>query len=171
MLADSVFALMTGSPGSEADALCAALNALFPPRPITRAMLEEPTAGWEDYKGGDLVQQLEGRSWDELEPAFIEQHHSALRYTGPEAFGALLPAYLRHLLQHRAFNDIPFVVAGELQRYGNPVNVGVFDARIERLTAAQRAVVKRIVAFLTTREPMQAAMSATFESYWRSQEE
>ena len=159
---------MTLSPGSKADALRAALKESFPSQPITRTMLEERSAGWEDYKAGDLVQQLEGRSWAELEPAFIELHHSALRYAGHQAFGALLPAYLRHLLDHPAFNDIPFVVAAELKRYGDPTMVRIFDARIERLTAAQRAVVKRIIEFLTTREPMQAAMSAAFESYWRS---
>lgn len=135
------------------------------------SLLIEPSAAWEDYRDGDLVEELAGRSWLELDHAFLDRHHSALRYAGPTGFAALLPAYLRRLVEEPAFNEIPFVVAGELKRYGDATIEKIFDERIARLEPNQREVVKRVLAYLTTREPMETAMSAAFDSYWCSYEE
>lgn len=153
------------------DALAGALVEAFPARPLTRELLTEPAAAWEDYREGDIVQELAGKTWLELDHAFLDRHHSALRYAGPAGFAALLPAYLRRLVEQPAFNEMPFVVAGELKRYGDPTIEKIFDERIARLDSKQRATVKRVIESLTTRAPMEAAMAVAFESYWRSYEE
>lgn len=155
---------------ADASELAAALVAAFPARPLTRARLVEPSAGWEDYRDGDFLAEVEGKTWRELDHGFLDRHHSALRYAGAEGFGALLPAYLQRLLEARAFNEVPFVVAGELKRYGDPAMTAIFDARVAPLDGAQRAVVRRVLEVLMTREPMEAAMMAAFESWWRSAE-
>lgn len=159
---------MTTSPESEADALRRALKDSFPSTPITRAALEDRNSSWANYKSGDIVKQVESQSWDELEPASIEQHPTALTFAGDDGFAALLPAYLLYLLDHRAFNEVPFAVAVVLKRHSDPIGERLFSERIERLSAAQRVVVKRVIEFLRTREPMKAVMSEAFESYWSS---
>lgn len=148
--------------------LRSALIESFPARSIERTDLEAPSERWGNYDEAEAWRaDVLGKSWPELTAAVLERHHGALRYAGNATFALLLPAYLLYLVEHRAFNEVPFTVAGELKRYGDRVNLRIFDDRVAQLTADQRSVIRDVVSSLTSREPMEAVMTAAFESYWK----
>lgn len=146
----------------------AALIAAFPPRPITREMIEEPTSRWWNSEDGDAMKpRLEGRRWTELDKAFIESFPAVMRYAGTETYAAVLPAYLAYLLDFEGYNEVPFVVAGQLSRKDDAVDQRIFDARIAPLSAEQRALVTQVIQLLTTRPPMEEVMKVALKT-WQS---
>ena len=149
------------------DALRAAMIAAFPPRPITKVMINEPSGRWWNYeKRNELEPELAGRMWTELDGQFIETHATALCCAGDETFGALLPAYLAYLLEHDAYNEVPFHVARQLTFDGDdPVDTRIFQARIALLGSEQRVVIARVMEQLSMRPPMESVMTAALETW------
>lgn len=145
------------------EALRAALIAAFPAEPLARDLLDEPT----NYEERAELAPLAGRTWRDIEPGFLVRHASLLVYASAAQYRALLPAYLLYLLDHDAFNEVPFQVARQLTRKDDPVDQQIFDRRIAGLGTDQRGVVRRVIAHLATKEPMQEAMSRAVPSWQR----
>ncbi len=146
--------------------LDAQLAAAFPPVPIDRETIDEPTSLWDVYDGYTEVAGLEGKNWREVPAAVLVRHPSLLVYAGDALFRMLLPAYLRYLLHERTtFNALPFQVASQLTRNADPELHPKFDRRVAQLTCAQRSVVRDALTLLARVPPMEEPMATAFETW------
>ncbi len=145
--------------------LRAALIAAFPPAPITRAAIETPDARWGGYDERDDLALLEGKAWTDLEPQILERHDALLTHAGGALYRAILPAYLLLLAEHEYHTALPFHVAAQVTRSDSAIDQEIFDERVGPMTAEQRAVVRRAIALLARRTPMQEAMTVALRSW------
>lgn len=144
----------------------AALVAAFPPVVIDRAMIEEPTANWDVYEDHADLAAFEGKTWRELAPERLYKHSALLLWAGDVFWRTVLPGYLWYLLHERTlFNDLPWQVAGELTRSDDPAAGLKFDRRVAPLSAEQRAVIRDVVALLSTVRPMEQPMSRALATW------
>lgn len=144
------------------------LTKTFPPHPI------DPVAAFGEWGGTytdaeKFRQGVRGRSWTELETAFLERNHDALVFFGPASIADYLPAYLAALLRRdRELSALPSFLFGVLTRGKDTER---FDARFARLTAAQLAAIARaLAAFEVELEgaSRQQDVTEVLNSYWRS---
>lgn len=143
-----------------------ALTSAFPQVTINRAMIDEPTAIWDVYEDYADLAAFEGKTWRELTPELLYKHSALLLWAGDTCWRAVLPGYLWYLLHERTlFNDLPWQVAGELTRRDDPAARLKFDRRIAALSAEQRAVIRDVVAFLSTIRPMEQPMSLALATW------
>jgi len=143
-----------------------ALASAFPPITIDRTMIDEPTAIWDVYEDYADLAAFEGKSWRELPPELLYKHSALLLWAGDAFWRATLPSYLWYLLHERTlFNDLPWQLAGELTRSDDPAARLKFDRRIAGLSAEQRAVIRDVVALLSTVRPMEQSMSRALTTW------
>lgn len=145
--------------------LRAALIAAFPPAPITRAAIETPDARWGGYEERDDLALLEAKAWTELEPELLERHGALLIHAGGALYRAILPAYLLLLAEREYHTALPFHVASQVTRRDGAIDQEIFDERVGPMTAEQRAVVRRAIALLARRAPMQEAMIVALRNW------
>jgi hypothetical protein len=145
--------------------LHAGLIAAFPPTPITRAEIETPDARWAGYEERDDLPLLEGKAWTELEPQVLERHGALLTHAGGTLYRAILPAYLWLLAEREYHTALPFHVAAQVTRSDSAIDQEIFDERVGPMTAEQRAIVRRAIALLARRTPMQEAMSVALRNW------
>jgi hypothetical protein len=146
----------------------AALRVAFPELAITRTFIDEPSSRWANYEDADtMLRRLEGCTWTELTPSFVEDYPDAMRTAGAQTFCALLPAYLAYLLEFERFNEVPFHVARQLTHHGETTDREIFEERVALLTPVQRRVVASILSELATHPVMGDAISATLAT-WKS---
>jgi hypothetical protein len=144
----------------------ARLESAFPPVTIDRAIIDEPTAIWDVYEDYSDLVAFEGKSWRELPAELLYRHSTLPLWAGDALWRATLPGYLWRLLhQRKRFNDLPFQLAGELTRSGGPPAISKFDRRIAVFSARQRGVIRDVLAFLATVEPMKDAMSRALATW------
>lgn len=123
----------------------------FPPRPLERSLLEDPTGFWNTYIHVESFESgCSGMSWSQLTPEFIEFHHGALRWMNERAFAALVPAYLASLLRGDTQNELPDSILRQLTRREGWEDE--FDGRAAQLTEAQRGVIARALEELARGE-------------------
>ena len=139
--------------------LDAVLAAAFPAVPIDRATIDEPTGRWDYYDDASELRTLEGLTWHQLEPTFLVRHATLINYAGDGLFRAVLPAYLRYLLNERPSNEVPFHVGGQLTRKDDPDGRRIFDRRTDPLSTAQRTAIREVLAYLATVVPMDEVMT------------
>jgi hypothetical protein len=84
---------------SEADAeVPQQLRAAFPPEAMTAQGAFDPWGnGYPDAE--PYEQQLDGRSWEALDAAYLVRRSDALGFLGTKHLVALLPVYLRSMLR------------------------------------------------------------------------
>jgi hypothetical protein len=92
------------------------LNREFPRYPI------DPTDTFAEW-GGTYVDAsafrigVSGRTWTELDAAFLERYHDALVFLGPSSIPEYLPAYLAKFVQrNRALSALPSACGAHSQR-------------------------------------------------------
>ncbi len=88
------------------------ISAAFPSRTLEPSMFGERDGLWSVYADADFAAGAYGRTWNTLTPAFVEEHGGALRYMNPEAFVAMIPAYLTALIRGTQ-NEMPALVLGQ----------------------------------------------------------
>ena len=101
------------------DHLLDELSAAFPAVPLHASMLDDPSSGWDEYyeEHEAFAAGIEGHSWDQLGPEFVEYHHGALNWMTPRAFVAVLPACLHAFMTHQtAVNDLWICLISQLTR-------------------------------------------------------
>ncbi|HET9627517.1 MAG TPA: DUF6714 family protein [Kofleriaceae bacterium] len=140
----------------------------FPPHPL------EPTTAFREW-GGTYTdaerfrQGVRGRSWPELDAAFLERHHDALVFLGPSSIADYLPAYLATLLRRdRELSALPSFLWGVLTRGASAER---FDERFAQLTTAQRAAIATALAeheHELEGTSRQEDVTEVLDSYWRS---
>jgi hypothetical protein len=121
----------------------------FPPVKLHPATFTA-TKLWSAYTNDHSFEAAtDGRAWNELSREVVEAHAAALGYMNPDAFIAVLPAYL--VVLGESENELPAFVLGELTRKDDFRDA--FDARTARMTAQQRSVIARLLERLASTEP------------------
>lgn len=146
------------------------LKRAFQPRPLTPDLLADPTGVWDAYgESGSFAAALDGRSWDELGPTFVEDHFAALRYMTPEAFVAFVPAYLAGLLDAGSETQLPAFVFTQLKRREQWKEE--FDSRAAHFDQFQRAMIVSVLESLERGERFSHYRSDISEalSSWRGE--
>jgi hypothetical protein len=144
----------------------AAMVSAFPAVIIERATIDEPTALWSVYDDASDLAAFEGKTWRDLPAELLVRHSTLPIYAGDGLFRIILPAYLQYLLhEQRQFNDLPFQLASQLTRKDDPESHPKFDRRIAGLTSEQRAAVRAALAVLSTRRPMEEAMTRALATW------
>lgn len=143
----------------------AALIAAFPPVTIDREMIDEPTANWTVYDDRADLAALESKTWRDCVDVLV-RHPTLPVYAGDALWRATLPGYLQHLLRERQhFDDLPFQLARQLTRPTDPDGQPKFERRIAPLSAAQRAVIRDVLALLANVPPMDEAMGRALTTW------
>lgn len=117
---------------TERDEFGARLLAAFPAEALdfTNAL----TGGTDD---GEFRDAVAGRKWTELDQALIGRRSDVLSFLQPEYFVAVLPAFLRSLVDEGTSTSVPDTLLVVLDR----AQESRFDKISARMTDPQRAVV------------------------------
>jgi hypothetical protein len=108
--------------------LQAQLVEAFPPTPLEPATFSE-SALWDSYVRREAFEaDSQGRSWDMLGSEFVQFHMSALGHMNPDAFAAVIPAYLAAPVRGDTQNEMPLFVFSQLTRKEDWISR--FDARV-----------------------------------------
>jgi len=150
------------------------LRAAFPPEP-TRAAGAFADWGMTYLDVEPYSQHLEGESWEDLDRSYLIKRYDALGFLGTRHLIAVLPVYLRSLIDEGLWSPAAGTVIIILTKPGPAQKTGIklprFQALVDALTPAQRAVIAAVLrAFAASDEggsPGRAA-SAAIESYWKT---
>ena len=126
--------------------------------------------GGTTYLSGQaFIDGARGRTWQELGAELVEDHHDALLFFTPERFVEYLPAYVAAVARGGpAIRNLPTFLRGALTLTRDPQ---WFDARIERLTPAQRQAIADVLVALeaaTENRLDKQDLTEVVDSYWRS---
>ncbi len=129
--------------------LLAQIRAAFPAEPI------RAEGAFSDWGGTYLdarpyMAQLEGKaSWEELDRTYLVIREDALSFLGTRHLVAVLPVYLRSLVEEGVWSRAKYTVIGLLTKPGPDQKTGIkrprFEALVEALTPAQRAVIAAVL--------------------------
>jgi hypothetical protein len=121
-----------GNMPSETDEFVARLRAAFPAEALD---FKDALTGGTD--GGEFRDAVAGKKWTELDQALIGRRSDVLSFLQPEYFVAVLPAFLRLLVEEGTSTGAPDTLMVVLDRGQEPR----FDKISGRMTDPQRAVV------------------------------
>src|SRR5207237_3837918 len=133
---------------TEHDQVLAELRAAFP---ATEIDSKDAFAAWgmTYLDGKEYMQQLSGKRWDELDRAYLELRSDALGFLGTAHLVAVLPAYLRELLEGGPLSQVPGMLILILTKPGPETGSGLgkkrFDALSGALSEPQRAAVAAVL--------------------------
>jgi hypothetical protein len=134
--------------------ILAQLRAAFPAEPI---QFDGALTGGLD--GGAYREHVEGKTWEGLERAYVLSRSDVLSFLDVHHLVAVLPVYLRSLLEDGTRTPVPDTMVLVLNRK----NQKRFEELVGALTSAQRAAVVAVLgAFAETEsgQPADAARAA-----------
>ena len=147
--------------------LTARLQAAFPCEPIAAAGAF--TSWGATYLDAEpYAAHLDGKSWEELDRAYLAQRWDALGFLSTRQLVAVLPAYLLSMLEH-PFSNLPGMVASVLtepskERKG--LGKRRFAALVEALAEPQRAAIASALRQFTLEHPGEDSVRVALESFW-----
>ncbi len=121
----------------------ALIHAAFPPRPLdfTHALTGS-------LDGGEYVAHVHGKTWLELDRAFMRRRPDPLSFLDPARIAAVLPVYLEILVDDRnAETLVPYTLIPLLTRARSKRR---FDAILALLDQDQRRAVKAVLEYVAT---------------------
>jgi len=155
----------------EASPFVSRLRAAFPPDPID-------VAGAFDERGGSYPdaepyeRALDGKTWEQLDHAYVARRSDALSFLGTRHLIAVLPVYLELLFELGPRSPVPETLLPLLTRpeAGKAMQVKRFDAFTAGLSPAQRAVVadalaRFVVEFPAYGPPAQLALDRHWTAF------
>lgn len=154
------------------------LRAVFPAEPI-RAACAFVDWGMAYLDVEPYSQHIEGKPWEELDRAYMITRSDALSFLGTRHLIAVLPVYLRSLLEDSVGSPSAETMIPLLTKPGLEKKTGLklqrFQALVDALTSAQRTVIAAVLRAFATRDeyegeygsPGQAAIAA-LERYWET---
>lgn len=159
---------------SSGEYLLEAIAAAFPREPIlARDAFSEWGTSYLD--AADYRAQLEGKVWHELDRDYLVRRADALGFLGTRVLVAVLPIYLRAVVEDGARTDAAGMLTVILRKpgaiAGPDLGTERFEALVGAMTEAQRSVVARVLeAFVESYADSSpgARARATLESYWRA---
>jgi len=149
------------------------LRVAFPPEPIRAAgAFSEWGVTYLDIE--PYSQHIDGKTWEQLDRAYVITRSDAIGFLGTQHLIAVLPVYLRSLLEEGVWSVALYSVLSILTKPGPEKKTGIklprFQALVEALTPAQRTVIAAILrAFAATDEGGTPGTEAclAIESYWK----
>jgi len=137
-------------PATPADVL-AQLRAAFPAQPIR---FEGPFGG--GLEGGAYREYVEGKTWEELDRAYVLPRSDVLSFLDPPHLAAVLPVYLRSLVEDGTRMAVPDTLLLVLNRKSRRR----FEELASLLTPGQRAAVVAVLDVFGAAESGQPAEAA-----------
>lgn len=150
------------------------LRTAFPPEPIN------PDGAFRDWGTTYLdvepyQEHLDGESWENLDHSYLIQRYDALGFLGTRHLVAVLPVYLRSIIEQGVWSVASGTVIIILTKPGPEQKTGIklprFQAFVDALTAAQRTVIAEVLrAFAAVDEGGSPGMAAStaLERYWKT---
>jgi hypothetical protein len=148
------------------------LRAAFPVEPIRSA------GAFDDwgttYPDADAYAgHLDGKTWEELDRSYVITRHDALGFLGTRHLVAVLPVYLRSLVEQGVWSPSADTLVLLLAKPDAAKKAGIklsrFEAMVAALTPAQRAVIAAVLStFAATDEggSLGEAARAAVEHAW-----
>src|SRR5262249_34960744 len=149
-------------------------RAAFPARPIDgkHAFVEWGTS-YPDAP--PYRQQIDGKTWDQLDRAYIIRRSDALGFLSTRELVDVLPVYLLSLLGEGVWSPSAGVLTLILARPRPPekddgLGVDRFNALVDMLTLAQREVIARALKVFgdtDANDRLGLAALAAFDDFWK----
>jgi hypothetical protein len=118
------------------------LRAAFPAEPLD---FNDALTGGTD--GDKFRRAVDGRPWTELDPTLIGSRSDVLSFLEPTHFVAVLPAFLRSLVEEGTATGVPDTLMTVLDRGQEPR----FDKIAARMTGEQRGLVGEALEIFAAR--------------------
>ena len=159
---------------TKTEELLAAIDGAFPREPISGAnAFRDWGTSYPDAPA--YAAQLHGKTWDQLDRAYVLRRDDALGFLGTKELVAVLPVYLRSVVEDGANGGAADILTLIFRRPGtdDEPNLGKrrFGALVDALTEAQKTVIARVLAhFVESYDgsaPGERAL-ATLDGYWRA---
>lgn len=156
------------------DDLLVAIDATFPREPIRGA---DAFSEWGTtyLDAADYRAQIDGKIWDALDRQYLVRRADALGFLGTEALVAVLPVYLRSVVEDGAQTDAAGMLTIILRKPGRgkgpDLGADRFAALVESLSEAQRVVVARVLEGFVERYADTSVGDRgleTLDSYWKA---
>lgn len=124
------------------------LRAAFPAEPIYSAgAFDDWGTTYPDAE--PYAQHLEGKSWEQIDRSYIIMRSDALGFLGTRHLVAVLPVYLRALLEDGVWSTSADTLILLLTKPGPGKRTGIklprFEALVSALTSAQRAAIAEVL--------------------------
>ena len=155
-------------------ALLEQLHAAFPAKPIESA---EAFRDWgATYPDGEqYAKQIEGKTWREVDRAQLLTRSDALGFLGTQQLVAVLPVYLRSLIEEgvwsRAADSLVLLLTRPSANQKTGIKLPRFEKFVDALTPIQRKVIAEVLrAFAAADEhgsPGKRAQIA-LERHWQT---
>lgn len=151
-----------------------AIDAAYPREPIAGAnAFRDWGTSYPDAP--EYKAHLDGNTWDQLDPAYLVRRNDALGFLGTKELVAVLPVYLRSLVEDGAASPAADMLMLVLRRPGTGDDPGLgkrrFGAFVDALADAQKTAIARVLAGFVDRyaerSPGERAR-LTLDSYWRA---
>jgi hypothetical protein len=150
------------------------LRAAFPSTPIHGAgAFTQWGTTYSDV--APYMKHLEGKTWEQLDRAYLLLNSDALGFLGTSHLIAVLPVYLRSFVEEGVWSAAAGMLPIILTRPepGTDAGLGVarFDALVDALTDAQRTVVSSALRAFADQDPDGSpgrAAGVAFDSHWKS---
>jgi hypothetical protein len=158
----------------EHDTVLEQLRAAFPAEPINSAgAFDDFGATYPD--AGPYAQQLEGKTWAQLDRSYIVTRSDALGFLGTRHLVAVLPVHLLALLEDGVWSTAADTLILLLTKPDPGKKTGIklprFEALVSALTAAQRASIAAVLrAFAATdkRGSLGERARTALEHHWNT---
>jgi hypothetical protein len=149
------------------------LRAAFPTEPIQAdGAFTQWGASYPDAR--PYMEQLEGKTWEQVDRAYIVRRSDALGFLGTHHLVAVLPVYLRALVEDGVWSPaagmLTLILAKPLPGKDTGLGVARFNALVEALTDAQRAAVAaalRVFAESDEDGSLGQAARAALDGHWK----
>jgi hypothetical protein len=140
----------------ERDKIIEQLHTAFPNKPINAdGAFSEWGTTYPD--AAPYMQQIEGKGWDQLDGAYIARRSDALGFLGTHHLVAVLPVYLRSLIDEGVWSPAAGMLTLILTKpaLGKDTGLGSkrFDALVDALTATQRIAVACVLRAFSEMDP------------------
>jgi hypothetical protein len=118
-------------------------------------------------------EQLDGKSWDQLDREYIVRRSDALGFLGTRHLVAVLPVYLRSLVEDGVWSPaadmMMLILTKPLPGEDTGLGAARFDELVDALTDAQRSAVASALRAFAGQDPDGSLGQAAYEAlegYW-----
>ncbi len=152
---------------TEHQTLQSRLRAAFPGEPIAAA--DAFTSWGATYLDAEpYAAHLDGKTWDQLDRAYLAQRWDALGFLGTRQLAQVLPAYLLEMVE-RPYSNLPGMVAMVLTRPSKErkgLGRRRFEALVEAHAEPHRAAIAAARRQFAREHPHEGAVRVARESCW-----
>ena len=158
----------------ERDSFLEQLHAAFPSEPIRAAGAFDQWG--TTYPDADAyIEQLDGKTWDQLDRAYVVRRSDALGFLGTKHLVAVLPVYLHAMVEEGVWSPatgmLTLILAKPLPGEDTGLGPTRFDALVEALTGEQRGAVASALRAFAEKDPdgsLGRAAHTALERYWKT---